>query len=208
MKSRVLDVGCGSGALLYEMRELLGIKALTGVDTFIASDICYENGVKVIKAELGDISDQFDTIMLHHSLEHMPDQLSVLSHLRRLLRPKGTVLIRIPVCSSFAWKTYGVHWAQLDAPRHLFIHSVSSFRILTEQAGFKIRETIYDSNVFQFWASEQYKLGISLTADNSYGINPENSIFTKRQIDEFAKLAEELNERGNGDQAGFFLEAV
>jgi|SRR5215475_9629641 len=207
-KSRVLDVGSGNGALLYEMNELLDIRAVTGIDPFIESDVLYENGVKIVKARLDDINDQFDSIMLHHSLEHMPDQKGVLRHLRKLLRPKGSILIRIPICSSFAWKTYGAHWAQLDAPRHFFIHSIASFSILIEQAGFRIRDIIYDSSEFQFWASEQYKLGISLRAENSYGINPENSIFTKGQIDEFARMAEELNKRGDGDQAGFFLEAV
>lgn len=207
-KSKVLDVGCGTGSLLYEMRELLGLNRLTGIDPYIESDRHYKNGVKVLRAELSDISDRFDAIMLHHSFEHMPDPLNVLKHLRKLLLPEGIVLIRIPICSSFAWRNYGVDWVQLDAPRHFFIHSVVSFRILAEQAGFKIKEIIYDSNEFQFWGSEQYKMGIPLMSDNSYGINPRNSMFTEHQIDSFAKMAKELNERGEGDQVGFFLKVV
>lgn len=204
-KSRVLDIGCGAGVLLYEMKDLLGFSSLTGIDPFIESDRHYENGVKVVKAMLSDVHEQFDLIMLHHSFEHMPDPLTVLKHLRRLLRPKGWALVRIPICSSFAWRNYGVNWAQLDAPRHFFIHSVASLRILAEQASFNIKEIIYDSNEFQFWGSEQYKMGIPLMGDNSYGVNPKNSIFTKDQIDSFAKMAEELNESGDGDQACFLL---
>jgi 2-polyprenyl-3-methyl-5-hydroxy-6-metoxy-1,4-benzoquinol methylase len=207
-KSNILDVGCGSGALLYGMRELLGLRALTGVDPFVESDIHYENGVKIIKAQLADINDQFDVIMLHHSFEHMPDPLSVLRQLRKLLSPKGRALIRTPICSSFAWRNYGVNWVQLDAPRHLFIHSARSFRMVAEQAGFEIKEIVYDSSEFQFWGSEQYKIGVPLTGNNSYCIDPKNSCFTENQINNFARMAKELNESGDGDQVCFFLEAA
>ncbi len=206
-KSRILDVGCGAGSLLYEMKELFNFDTLVGIDPFIESDRHYENGVKVIKTSLDDLNNQFDVIMLHHSFEHMPDPLNVFMKLRELISPKGHILIRIPTCSSYAWRNYGVNWAQLDAPRHFFIHSVQSLRILAEQSGFKINKVIYDSNEFQFWASEQYKIGMPLRDDNSYGMNPEKSIFTDSQIDGFAKMAKELNESEDGDQACFFLEA-
>lgn len=80
LDSEILDVGCGYGNLLLQMRSD-GFTNLTGVDTFIKSDIFYESGVKVINKYLHEIKGSFDFIMLNHSFEHMPQPLSVLKEL-------------------------------------------------------------------------------------------------------------------------------
>jgi hypothetical protein len=53
--------------------------------------------------------------------------------------------------------------------------------------------------------SEQYARDIAISDKNSYWVNPGNSIFTKEQVDSFKKKAQELNQKGDGDQAGFCL---
>src|ERR1041384_5934173 len=126
--SRLLDVGCGGGALLRRLATF-GFVNLTGVDPFIEANLAYADGVRVIKARLEELSGQFDAIMMHHSFEHMPDQLGVLNELHRLLAPNGKVLVRIPLCSSEAFRTYGVKWCQLDPPRHFFLHTEKSMRL-------------------------------------------------------------------------------
>jgi hypothetical protein len=94
---------------------------------------------------------------------------------------------------------------QLDAPRHLFIHSVKSMETLAAQAGLRVAEVAWDSTEFQFWGSEQYLRDIPLRADASYATRPEKSIFSARQIADFRTKAAELNALGRGDQAAFFL---
>lgn len=54
-------------------------------------------------------------------------------------------MIRIPVSDGKAWEIYGTHWVQLDAPRHFFIHSVKSMKLLAEQTVFKVSTIIFDS---------------------------------------------------------------
>ena len=36
----------------------------------------------------------------------------------------------IPVKSQTIWEKYGVNWSQIDAPRHFFLHTIKSFKIL------------------------------------------------------------------------------
>lgn len=200
----ILDVGCGGGALLYSLREI-GMKNLLGVDPFIAKDIEYENGLRIQKKEIHDVEGKWDIVMFHHSFEHTSDPAKTLETASRLLTTNGYCVIRIPIASSYAWEHYRVNWVQLDAPRHLFLHSVESMNILADQAELDLCKVVYDSTSFQFWGSEQYINEIPLTDKRSYAQNPKTSIFSKREISTFAKRAKELNEREQGDQAIFYL---
>ena len=202
--SSILDVGCGTGDLLLGLRKE-GFTSLIGVDPFIKKDIDYENGVTVLKKDLGELDERFDFIMMHHSFEHMSEPLKVLKKIHQLLKPGRFVLIRIPIASSFAWKKYGKDWVELDAPRHLFLHTTKSMEILAEQAGLKMVDVVFDSKDMQFWGSEQYRRDIPLMDAMSYKYGLERSIFSKEEIDGFKAQAKELNQKKEGDQACFYF---
>jgi SAM-dependent methyltransferase len=206
LRSRVLDVGCGSGQLLQDLRAL-GFSNLLGADPFIEEDIRYDEGLSIVKKSVAELDEQFDFIMLNHSFEHMPQPLEVLNKLRGLLKTEKYLLIRIPI-QGFAWRKYGVNWVGLDAPRHLFIHTLKSFRLLAEQAGFQIADVIFDSSEFQFWASEQYVEDIPLNDPKSFLLDPEGSIFSPQQIEAFKAQAVKLNEDHDGDQVCLYLRSI
>ncbi len=145
---------------------------------------------------------------MNHSFEHMPDPHGVFVQLKRLLDRNGRLVIRTPVATGLAWRIYGADWIQLDAPRHLFIHTKRSIEILAHAAGLTLDSAIYDSTGFQFWGSEQYRLGIALKDKRSYKHSPSHSVFSKSQIANFSKQAEDLNQRGEGDQACFYLRSA
>ena len=202
--SEVLDIGCGTGDFLLEMRKY-GFSNLTGIDVFIKEDIFYKNGVKILKKQLSELKRQFDFIVFNNSFEHMPQPLSVFKELHRLLRPGKYALIRTPVASSFAWRKYGVHWVQLDAPRHLFLHTSKSVQVLARQTGFSVAEAVFDSTEFQFLGSEQYANDIPLRDERSYCVDPRKSIFSEEEIMSFKGKAIELNRNKDGDSACFYL---
>ena len=203
-KSRIVDVGCGTGFLLYFLKEA-GFENVLGIEPNIENDMKYSNGLVIRKAQVNEVNEEQDLFMFHHSFEHLPNPLETLETVYRLLPLGGICLIRIPLVSSEAWKKYRTNWVQLDAPRHFFLYSLDSLHILAEKAKFKINEIVYDSDEFQFWGSQQYLRGIPLMAENSYGQNPAKSIFSHEEIKNFKAMAHELNWSSQGDQAAVFL---
>ncbi len=200
----ILDVGCGKGQMLLSLNSA-GFDSLTGIDPYIEEDISYPCGVRVLKKEVWDLNQQFDFIILNHSFEHMSNPTDVLESLHEILRPHSYLLIRIPIVSSYAWQKYTTNWVQLDAPRHLFLHSVESIEHLAKRTNFVIENIVYDSTEFQFLGSEQYVEDIPLFHPRSFKTNIDDSIFNEQDILKFTEKARRLNEEGKGDQAAFYL---
>lgn len=202
--TRILDVGCGAGQLLCSLRDL-GCVNLLGVDLFNPTDIEYGNGVLVRKTQIENVEGKWDVVMFHHAFEHIADPLGTLRRVERLLDADGCCIIRIPTVSSYAWEHYGTDWVQLDAPRHLFLHSLQSMEYLSAKAGMRVTDVVFDSSAFQFWGSERYARDIPLHDRSSVPTTSNAMLFTRRELAGFAKHAKELNETQQGDQAIFYL---
>ena len=202
--ARVLDVGCGSGALLRWLAEL-GFSNLLGIDPLLSRDAEYPGGVRVEKKTLAEVRGRFDLILFNHSLEHLADQSGTLQLAAALLAPGGTCRLALPLADSWAHDHYGTNWVQLDAPRHFYLHTPESVALLARKSGLAVADTFYDSYELQFWGSEQYAKDIPLRSERSWSENPARSIFTPEQMADWRRQAEELNRDGRGDQAMFYL---
>lgn len=203
--NKILDVGCGKGNLLHSLKNL-NFCNLTGIDPFLPDEY-YSKRLKILKKNIFQLEDseKYDLIMFHHSFEHMTDQSSILNKASNLLSKDGVCIIRMPLKTEYIWARYGIHWVQIDAPRHIMIHTLKSFNHLISDTPLEIEKIVFDSTDFQFWASEQYKMNIPYYSSYSYRNNPKNSIFTKKDISWFREKAKELNKKGLGDQALFIL---
>ena len=205
-RDAILDVGSGSGHLLLEMRNQ-GFDDLTGIDPFLERDLEYGGGVRVLRRtiaeERAERAGRYDLVMLHHSFEHMADPEGVLLDAAALLRANRFLIIRVPVAGTYGWRTYGVDWVQLDAPRHLFLHTSRSIELLARLAGLEVVDVWYDSNEFLFWGSEAYRRDLPLREYKARG--PGGGIHSAADLRVFAATAAALNARGDGDQAVFLL---
>jgi SAM-dependent methyltransferase len=205
----ILDVGCGNGDILFEFYKN-GFKNLKGIDPFPPSN-ALKKGLpfQIMEGGIFDVpnNDQFDLIMMHHSFEHMHSHEQVLIKAKQLLRPEGSVFIRMPIVNR-AFQDYRENWVQIDAPRHLGIHSVKSFEMLADRCGFKVLDVFFDSTSFQFLGSEQNKADIDFFAVNSYKTDKAKSIFNDSDFIKFNEMATQYNQNGWGDQAGFILKLV
>ena len=201
-QSSILDVGCGSGRDLVKMREH-GFANLTGIDPYLPKSIDYGQGLVIHKCELCELEGTWDIIKFNHVFEHLPDPLNALQHVQRLLSRKGTCIIRIPVVPCEAFETYGIHWLQLDAPRHLYLYSVDAMMRLARRAGLHLEEECiyHDSTSDQFWGSELYRRGIPLAS----GVADLKRHFSESEMSSFKARARQLNTQKRGDQAVFYL---
>ncbi len=198
---RILDVGCGAGAQLCAMAAN-GVKDPVGCDPFIDSDIVYENGVKIYKKSIHEMEGQFDIIMLNDSFEHMSDPHEVFDSLKRLLAPQGVVRMTLPVYPNIAFDMYRENWYQLDAPRHIILHSQQSLRLLAEQHGMRIARFVYDSNNSAILRSYFYKKGITFYKQDP---NEIFKYFTKTELVDINKKIALANQKGHGDHATVFF---
>jgi SAM-dependent methyltransferase len=197
-KSRILDVGCGSGGLLDRLGRA-GFRNLFGADAFIEKSFTTEHGARIQKCEVADAEGTYDLIMFHHSLEHMDDPRAALRAARAKLNPGGACLVRVPTVSSTAWEEYGIYWHQLDAPRHMFVPSRQGMRLAAEAESFKVVAVIDDSVDHQFWLSENYKADIP-----QHGGGPMLQ-FSDEQKKQFAHKTRLANKSQRGDQIAVVL---
>ena len=195
--ARILDVGCGSGHRLYELKNA-GFDHLLGIDPFIRSDIRYPNGLIIKKQTLEEVAGEWDVIMFHHSFEHLIDPLAALKVASKKLVTGGRCLIRVPTTSSWAWETYRENWAQIDAPRHIVIPSERGLALLASYAGFNVPRIEFDSTEFQFLASKFYRDDIAWNEARSRAdLQP---MFGTKAISTLRRDAEKLNRQRRGDQ--------
>ena len=199
----ILDVGCGNGLLLRRLFRA-GFRRLGGIDPNLTSDREIHPGVWLRQRSVDSITEKFDLVMLHHVLEHVPNPRQALSDCRRLLRPGGKVLVRMPVAGCAAWERYGTSWVSLDAPRHLCLPSRAGFLALVRAAELEVLLQWDDSTEFQFWASELYQRNISLFDGAGRMRNPAR-YFTPVELRRFVREAAALNQSQQGDQFAAIL---
>jgi SAM-dependent methyltransferase len=206
LDTRFLDVGCGAGALLLRL-ERDGFRSLLGADPFIEKDIDYGNGVRILKRGIDEMDGQFDFVMLHHSFEHLPDPVKSLKALGRLLARDATLLLRMPVADSPIRRRYGIHWQAWEAPRHLCLQTPRSMALLAENAGLQIAQIVYDASGQRLSSSELYRRGIPYVEHGKYRPGNRPDAFSQEEWDRYQAEAAELNRKGEGDTACFYLRA-
>jgi 2-polyprenyl-3-methyl-5-hydroxy-6-metoxy-1,4-benzoquinol methylase len=203
--ARILDVGCGGGELLMELRNV-GFTHLDGIDPYLPAGAKPVEGINLRKLSVDEIGDEkYDVIMMHHVFEHMADPVHTMKRLASLLSKDGLLIIRIPVAHSWASKHYGPLWVQHDAPRHLFLHTEESIKRLARTANLELSKVVYDSDEAQIYGSELYKQDISLLSvpRSVYG-NPLRRLLSPKFI-RYRAMTRRLNRKHLGDQAAFYL---
>jgi SAM-dependent methyltransferase len=140
--ARILDVGCGAGLALGELRARFAPRVLAGVDSD-ASLVAQARAAHpdaelragdVAKLEYADGS--FDLVLCHQLLHHLSAPEAALAELNRVLAPGG-VLLLTESCASFL----RLWWVRLffRHPRNGY-RSAADYVALVRAAGFEVRD--------------------------------------------------------------------
>ncbi len=137
-KGRLLDVGCGNGRFLSNMRSLSW--DVIGVEPDpIAANIAREYfKLTVIPSGIEEADlpvNSFQAVTLRHVIEHVHDPIGLLRKCYRLLAPGGKLVILTPNVKSLGHLIFGPNWSELDPPRHLYLFSPKTLFDIARQAG-------------------------------------------------------------------------
>lgn len=145
LDARILDYGCGSGEWLLNLIQL-GYRHLSSADieeNRASLGRLREAGISTHTiAELDEGPDaSFDVIRLEHVLEHLPQPVSSLCRIRRLLAPGGWLVVTVP--SILPWVGRGDldesgDRAHLQIPMRLAHHSDDSLAQLLSESAFDV----------------------------------------------------------------------
>jgi SAM-dependent methyltransferase len=137
--NRLLDIGCGAGALLAVARKN-GWNA-QGLDVSpSAVKHVRELGFEVYEGELKNAafpSEHFDVVTAAELLEHLSDPQPLLQEVARILRPGGLFWTTTPHARGLSGRMLGLKWRCIWPPEHLQLFSVRGLKTLLRDAGFR-----------------------------------------------------------------------
>lgn len=144
----VLDVGCGTGAVIELLHEKYPEAHYVGLDltpNMIA--VAQAKNLENVEFVVGDAEDlpfadeSFDAVLSSNSFHHYPNPEKFFAGVRRVLRPGGRLILRDYTANDFAvWlmNTFEMPLARLCGHGDVRILKVSEFRAMAEASGFEV----------------------------------------------------------------------
>src|SRR3989344_3566741 len=96
---RLLDVGCSSGGFLAAVRPYVKEAAGNEPNRADAAFVQKKLGIRVVTDPIESApfpAHSFDIVTAWQTLEHISDPLPFLRAIRRVLKPRGTLIVEVP----------------------------------------------------------------------------------------------------------------
>ncbi len=177
---RLLDIGCGNGAILRSVCKILPDWSLEGTEIDDRYKAEVESIVGVKKVHIGGVlpeGELYDVITLVHVLEHISYPQLILEKISRLLRPDGILLIVVP---DLATNPFDIIVA--DHCSHFCNFSLNNILHKSGYSNIYLTNLMMDRQLIAIARVE----GNSIAANNVFVPNPEDII---NWLDSFRQVA-------------------
>jgi len=97
--AKILDIGCGNGNLLIDIKSTTGIRDLYGIDIDKHNlNIASSKGIKVKRIDISQkkwrgVDNNFDLIVSNQVIEHVYDVNNYLENIKKIISNKGYIII-------------------------------------------------------------------------------------------------------------------
>lgn len=140
----ILEVGAGFGTFCIEIRAEKLFEHVIGVEpTPDLAESCRRKGIEIIELPLEKIefpdNALFDVVVSFEVIEHLFSPREFFSHIFRLLKPGGIVILSCPNGRGFEVETLGPLSDTIDH-EHLNYFNPNSISMLLDSCGFKVLE--------------------------------------------------------------------
>ena len=186
---KVLDLGCGSGQILLNMKscgwEVKGVEVSNK-----ASEVGNKHGLNIFSGTLIDAKyddNEFDYIRSNHSFEHLINPIETINELYRICKYSGKILIGVPNTNSLAFKLFNKFWYYLGVPFHPYNYNVKNLSFLLESNGFEVLKVAYRSDYRGLLGSLQiwHNNGKSKKSNEGWFIN---NFFLRNVFQQIARI--------------------
>jgi ubiquinone/menaquinone biosynthesis C-methylase UbiE len=135
---RILEIGCGSGALLQDLQHYGTAVGLDVAAPALAN--CRDRGLDCVS--LADVTalpfadEQFNVVIAIDVLEHVEDDAAAILEINRVTKPGGKVILTVPA--------FQMLWSRRDVQCHHHRRYLrDDFRGRVQRGGFKVLKSTY-----------------------------------------------------------------
>ena len=141
---RVLDIGCAAGYFLQVMREdgwdVEGLEPSDAIRPRAQAELGEDRVRGGLLDQAGFEPGSFDFVTMWDVIEHIPDFVSALEEMRRLVKPGGKVLVETQNVGSRTARMLGRKWQHYKHAEHIYHFNPDTLAVAMERAGFNILE--------------------------------------------------------------------
>jgi len=177
VNTSIVDVGCGSGAILHFLKDELGYCNVKGID-LNKSNAIFAKNFRKIDIDLKDVSEldgtqKFDLVITTENIEHISDPKLYIDKLCNIIKTTGYLCITTPHNDNTATSVMGLSGDHFCAPNHQNYFNFKNLSKLLNSKGFDvINHWIDKSQSFNTYAFIKHFL---IKRDQIAAIPPNNA---------------------------------
>ena len=140
-RGSLLEIGCSYGGFLAEARHegwhVTGVELSSTAAAYAREHHQLRVFSGDLRAAFSQLERRYDAIVLFHVIEHLPEPTQFLLECRKLLQPKGLLVLKTPNASSLIAKVAGSFWQWVSPPAHLFLYCPKTIGSLLQKCGYE-----------------------------------------------------------------------